>query len=154
MKIQSGPTKFAILATIAVGTAFALRAFAQSAPNKPPPTQEKFVLTINSGATLKDSTPGGEKAFKDLLNYPGKYPKEKGNKLHMKHANPASGEECLPTGAVCSSKLEIQTDKVTVSEIAKNIEAGELTLIQPHVTIQIACPNPDDVKAVLDKLAP
>jgi hypothetical protein len=153
MKIQSGPIKFAILAAVAVVAAFTLRGFAQSAPNKPPPSQEKFVLTINTPHPLKDGSKDGEKAFKYLLNN-GKYPKAKGNQVHMKHADANEPDEDLPNGAGASSKLEIQTDKVTVSEIAKNIEAGELTLIQPHVTIQVASKSPADIKAVLDLLAP
>jgi len=152
MKTQSGSIKLAMLVTVAVIAAITLRGFAQSA-SKPPPSQEKFVLTINSDAALKDASANGEKAFKDLLNTPGKYPKEKGNKIHMKHSS-GGADECLPTGAVCSSKLDIQTDKVTVSETAKNIASEELTLIQPHVTIQIASSSADDVAAVLAKLGP
>lgn len=153
MKIQSGPVKFAILTTVAVVAAFTLRTFAQSAPNKPPSSQEKFVLMINSDHPLKDGSKAGEKAFKDLLNN-GKYPKAKGNRVHMKHSDANDPDEDLPNGAGASSKLDIQTDKVMVSETAKNIEAGELTLIQPHVTIQVASKSPADIKAVLDLLAP
>ena len=152
MKTQSGPIKLAILAAVALVAVFTLRAFAQSA-SKPPPSQEKFVLTINDPHPLKDSSKAGEKRFKDLLNN-GKYAKEKGNTVHMKHTDANEPEEDLPTGSATSSKLEIQTDKVIVSETAKNIEAGELTLIQPHVTIQVASKSPADIKAVLDLLAP
>lgn len=162
MKTQPGPIKFAILAAVAVAAALTLLGVARSTPT-PTPTPcdssdpavsyEKFVLKIKPYHQLKDGSKPGETAFKALLNN-GHYDVTKHNKLHMKHTLSSDGEECLPTGAAMSSNIDIQTDKVTMSEIAKGLEAGELTLIQPHVTIQIACHSPDDVTAVLNLLAP
>jgi hypothetical protein len=161
MKTLSGTVKLVVLAAVAVVVAITLRAFAQSAP-KPTPTEppepadpaasrEQFVLKIKPRRLLPTSTT--EKAFKDLLNN-GNYSAAKGNKVHMRHTKwPAEPDECLPTGTVCSSTLDIQTDKVTASETAKSIEAGELTVIGPHVTIQVASSSPADIKAVMDLLA-
>ena len=159
MKTQSGPIKLAILAAVAVVAAITLRGFAQSAPAPtelpdPSPSNEKFVLKIKPRHPLKDSTDATEKAFKDLLNN-GHYEAAKGNKVHLRHTAANKPDEYLPTGAGASStKLEIQTDKVTKSETAQNIEVEELTVIQPHVTIQVASRSPDDIKAVLDLMAP
>jgi hypothetical protein len=160
MKKLSGSIKTVGLVAVAVITAVTLRGFAQStpAPNEteppmPPESQEKFVLKIKHRHPLKDSSKAGEDAFKALLNN-GKYGAGTGNKVHLRHSKAQDKDEYLPAGAGTSAKLEIQTDKVTVSETAKDIEAGGLTLIQPHVTIQVASKSPADIKAVLDLLAP
>ena len=148
------------LVAVAMVTAVTLRSFAQTAPAPsdteppmPPESQEKFVLKIKHRHPLKDSSKTGEDAFKALLNN-GKYGAATGSKVHMRHSKAQEKDEYLPAGAGTSAKLEIQTDKVVVSETAKEIEAGGLTLIQPHVTIQIASKSPADIKAVLDLLAP
>jgi cellobiose-specific phosphotransferase system component IIB len=161
MKIQSGPIKLAILAAVAVVAAITLQSFAQNAPSPtrteppdPAEAHEKFVLKIKPRHPLKDSSKAGEDAFKRLLNN-GKYSSTKGNKVHLRHAKDSDGDEYLPNASgASSSKIDIQTDKVTASELAKNMASGDLTLIGPHVTIQIACTSPDDVKAVLEQLAP
>ena len=50
----------------------------------------------------------------------GKYAAANGNKIHMRHQNwPTDKDEYLPTGAATSSKLNIQTDKVTASGDSK-----------------------------------
>src|ERR1700716_2332423 len=155
MKKLSGSIKTVGLVAVAVVAAFALRGFAQSTPAPseteppmPPESQEKFVLKIKHRHPLKDSSKAGEDAFKALLNN-GKYGAATGNKVHLRHSKAQEKDEQLPAGAA-TSKLEITTDKVVVSETAKDIEAGELTLIQVHVTIQVASKSPADIKAVLD----
>ena len=161
MKTLSGTAKFVVFPAIAIGAAIALHGFAQSPaatptrtePPDPAPSHEKFVLKIKPRHPLKDSTKDGEKAFKDLLNN-GNYSAAKGNKVHMRHTSAEENDEYLPTGSGTSSKLDIKTDKVTASETAKNIEAEELTVIGPHVTIQVASSSSTDIKAVLDQLAP
>ena len=160
MKKLSGSIKMVGLVAVAVVAAVTLRSFAQSTPAPseteppmPPESQEKFVLKIKHRHPLKDSSKAGEDAFKALLNN-GKYGTAAGNKVHMRHSKAQEKDEYLPAGAATSAKLEIETDKVVVSEIAKDIEAGGLILIQPHVTIQIASKSPADIKAVLDLLAP
>jgi hypothetical protein len=159
MKTLSGTVKLVVLAAVAVVTAFALRGFAQSAPSPtqteppdPPEAHEKFVLKIKPRHSLKDGSEKGEAAFKALMNN-GKYPAAKGNKVHLRHAKAGQNDEYLPSGAA-TSNLEIKTDKVTASQTALEIEAGELTVIQPHVTVQIASPSAYDMKAVLDQMAP
>lgn len=161
MKTLSGTIKFVLFPAVAIGAAIALHGFAQAPtaatstaePPDPPPSHENFVLRIKPRHSLANASKAGEKAFKDLLNN-GHYPAAKGNKLHMRHSDSTETDEYLPTGAGTSSKLDIKTDKVTVSETAKALEADELTVIGPHVTIQVASSNPDDIKKVLDLLAP
>jgi hypothetical protein len=163
MKTLSGTVKFVVFPAIAIGAAIALHGFAQTPtpiptepPDPPDPTvsQEPLSLRIKPRRLLADPSPAGETAFKTLLNN-GNYPAAKGNKIHMRHKKwPSEKDEYLPTGAGPSSKLDIKTDKVTASETAKNIEAEELTVIGPHVTIQVASSSPTDIKKVLDLLAP
>jgi hypothetical protein len=52
------------------------------------------------------------------------------------------------------SKLDIKTDKVMTSEIAKSASGEELTLIQVHVTQKIAARTAADLSKVLDALKP
>jgi hypothetical protein len=160
MKTLSGTVRLVVLATVAVATALALRGFAQSSPSPapaqteppdPPPSSEKFVLKIKPRAYLKDQSPAGEEAFAKLLSN-GKYSAGKGNKVNLRHAVGAK-EEDLPRGGASSSQFEIKTDQVTVSQTAMEIEVGELTAIQPHVTVQVASKDPADIAAVLDKIA-
>jgi hypothetical protein len=154
MKSLSGKFQLVALGAIGVGAVLTLRAFAQ------PPSSEKFVLRINSHHSLKNSTDAGETAFAALLCN-GHYTAAKGNQMKMKHGNAQKPDneyprDCGSSGSAAGpgAQLEIKTDKVIVSETAKRIEAGELTVIQAHATIQIACPGPGDIKAVLDQLAP
>jgi hypothetical protein len=51
-----------------------------------------------------------------------------------------------------NAKLSIKTDKVTMSEIAKNKAAGEFTAIGSHVTQRIYSANVKDIQIVLDAL--
>jgi hypothetical protein len=159
MKTLSGTVTLVVLAAVAVVTAFALRGFAQSSPAPtqteppdPPEAHDNFVLKIKPRHSLKDGSDKGEEAFMALMNS-GKYEVAKGNKVHLRHAKAAKKDEYLPRGAE-TSQLEIKTDKVTVSQTALEIEAGDLTVIQPHVTVQIASKSPADIKAVLDLMAP
>jgi hypothetical protein len=161
MKTQSGPIKLAILTALAVVAAITLRGVAQSTPtptptycdeSDPPQGQTTFVLKIKPRHPLKDDTEATKVAFRNLLNN-GHYT-ARGNKMHLKPSAAGKPEECLPSSGGTSTKIDIQTDKVTTSEMAKNIDAEELTLIQPHVTIQIASPSSTDINAVLLLLAP
>jgi hypothetical protein len=56
----------------------------------------------------------------------------------------------LPQDCSDFAQASIKTDKVIVSEAAK--DEAELTLIQPHVSIQIATPTQADLDAVLNLL--
>ena len=44
----------------------------------------------------------------------------------------------------------IKTDKVTMSELAKNASAGESAANDPNVTVRISSNDATDIKAVLD----
>jgi hypothetical protein len=156
MKTLSGTVKLLVLAVVAVVAAITFRAFAQPVPTptltEPPdplPAQEPFVLIIKPRHVLAQGTT--EKAFKDLLNN-GHYPAANRNKVHMRHKDPHEADEYLPTGSGTSSNLDIKTDKVTVSKAAQSIADTELTVISPHVTIQVASPSAADIEAVLKLL--
>ena len=89
----------------------------------------------------------GEAEFAALLCN-GHYDAAKGNIIHFKHGNANLGEHCLPKDCSDFAQATIKTDKVIVSEAAD----PELTVIQAHATIQIACPTQGDIDAVLTLL--
>ena len=166
MKTLSGTAKLVILAALAVAVAITFRAFAQAPasprkwPPKPgtckePPTlphsDAKFIKKITPRRPLKKMSNEGEAEFAALLCN-GHYDGANGNIIHMRHLDSKNGEHCLPKDCSDFADLSIKTDKVIASETAKKIEAGELTVIQPHVTIVIASPTQDDINAVLNLL--
>jgi len=51
-----------------------------------------------------------------------------------------------------SAKADINTDKVTASEVAKDTSAGELIFIQTRTTRQVASMSVSDIQAVLNEL--
>jgi len=151
----SGSLTVVALVGLALATVITLRAIAQ------PPTsatgEDEFVLTIKTPPdkyhSLKKNDCAGETAFIVLLNN-GHYLK-KTEKLHFK-SGIGKQEECDLPGvcAQCTeppspAQLNIKTDKVTVANTAQSIAGGD-----PNVTIKIASTSPDDIKAVLDSLAP
>ena len=166
MKTLSGTVKLVVLVALAVAVAITFRAVAQTAasprkwPPKPgtckepstlPKPNAPFVKTIQPRRHLKKMTDQGEAEFAALLCN-GRYDAAKGNIIHFKHSNANNGEHCLPQDCADFAQLNIKTDKVIVSETAKRIDAGELTVIQAHATITIACPTQDDVDAVMNLL--
>jgi hypothetical protein len=165
MKNLSGTIKLVVLVAVALLVVITLGAFAQSPkshrwPPKPgackepstlPPTNAPIVEKITKRRHLKKMTPEGEAEFAALLCN-GRYDAANGNIIHMRHLDPKNGEHCLPRDCSDFAELSIKTDKVIASETAKGIEAGELTVIQAHATIQIAAPAQKDIDAVLNLL--
>jgi hypothetical protein len=141
MKTLSGTFafKFGILVVIAVLTVATYRAFAQT-PAEPPAATAKFVLKIKEPAALKNTPAEFERVLRNLKTqlYDIDLVDEHGG--HQKIA---------PKG---SAKLDIKTDKVITSELAKNAEAGELTLIQTRATRQVSSMYVSDIKDVVDQL--
>ena len=114
---------------------FTFRAFAQPSPTLPEPSTG-FVLKIQTETPFKYS----EAHFRDALSklktkvYEFDLVDEHGNHTHIPP----------PAGA----KLDIKTDKVITSELAKS---GELTLIATNATRLLCSPNVADIKIVLDE---
>ena len=134
--------KFKLLALVGIGVAvvFALRAFAQTAePTEPSASKATFVLKIKNPTEVKDQA-RFEQVLKNLKTqlYDIDMVDEHGN---HKPIVPGPGP-----------RTEIKTDKVTASEIAKNISAGELTFIQVRTTRQVASMSVSDIQAVLNEL--
>jgi len=131
MKTLSGTLKYVALAAIGLLAIFTLRVFAQTPASEP---NTGFVLKIKTRTPLKN----GEAHFRDTLSRLST--KQYNFDLldeHGKHTPIVSG---------ASAKLNIKTDKVTTSELAKS---GELTLIQVHATQNLYSPSATDIKSVL-----
>jgi len=158
MKNLSGTIKLVVLVAVALLVVVTLRAFAQSPkshrwppkpgtckePSSAPQPNAPFVKKITPHHPLKKMTDEGEAEFAALLCN-GHYDAAKGNIIHFKHRNSSLGEHCLPQNCSDFAQASIKTDKVIVSEAAD----PELTVIQAHATIQIACQSQDDIDAVL-----
>jgi len=140
MKTLSRKFKLAALVGIGVAAVFALRVFAQ-APEaaEPPASKATFVLKIRKPTEVKDPA-RFEQVLKQLKTqlYDIDMVDEHGN-----HKSIVPGP---------SPAAEINTDKVTASEVAKDISAGELTFIQVRTTRQVASMSVSDIQAVLNEL--
>jgi hypothetical protein len=134
--------KFKLLALVGIGVTavFALRVFAQ-APEaaEPPASKATFVLKIKKPTEVKNPA-RFEQVLKQLKTqlYDIDMVDEHGN-----HKPIVPGP---------SPAAEINTDKVTASEVAKDISAGELTFIQVRTTRQVASMSVSDIQAVLGEL--
>lgn len=154
----AGTIKLVALMGVAAVMVISLHALAQS-PSSRDPELNKFVLKIkkNSGEhhKLKHQTDGKEEDdFKALLCN-GHY--DSGSHLYLRHEDGTASEIDLPKDCPSSSsrsELNIKTDKVMVSGTAQSAADGKLTVIGPHVTIQVASQSTGDIKAVLDRLEP
>jgi len=165
MKTPSGTTKLVTLATIAAAVVACTNGTwgQQSLPdvnldNPPMPevSNETYVLRIKQRRLLKDGTPHGEQAFKNLLNN-GRYSASRGNRIHFIYTDDKENKkhrEWMPAqgNAGSAAQLDIKTDKVTVSETAQGLPTENLTLISTHVTQQIAVSTQEDLTKVLNKL--
>ena len=143
MKTLSGSSKLVILGAIGALSVLTFQAFAQSKRTPPPePAASKgtFVLKIKNVTAVKD-----EQKFKDVL----KNLKTQLYEINMVHSQGASEDLPSPTPF---AKLGIKTDKVTASETAKNEAGKEYTLIQVHVTQQVASMSISDIQSVLNEL--
>ena len=146
MKTLSGTSKLVILAAIGALAVLTFRAFAQPKerplPPEPPKEKATFVLKIKSPTAVKD-----EQKFKDML----KNLKTQLYEIHVVHSQGHGPPENIPSPTPFA-KLGIKTDKVTASETAKNEAGKEYTLIQVHVTQQVASMSISDIQSVLNEL--
>jgi hypothetical protein len=140
MKTLSRQLKLVGFVGIGLAAVFAFRVFAQ-APEAAEPSASKatFVLKIKKPTEVKNPA-RFEQVLKNLKTqlYDIDMVDEHGN---HKPIVPSSS----PTAA-------INTDKVTASEVVKNISAGELTFIQVRTTRQVASMSVSDIQAVLNEL--
>ena len=137
--------KFKLVALVAIGVAavFAFRVFAQTPePPEPPASKATFVLKIKKPTEVKDQA-RFEQVLKNLKTqlYDIDMVDEHGNHKPI-----------VPIVPGPSPTAEINTDKVTASEVAKNISTGELTFIQVRTTRQVASMSVSDIQAVLNEL--
>jgi hypothetical protein len=135
MKILSATRTYFVLSALALLVILGLRAFAQ-----PPPTEPTFFVKIRNATSLKVT----DQVFKDkmtahnaTMDYNFILRKENGQTETVAHGTP-------------HVKLDIKTDRVIVSDAAKN--DGTFTLIQTRVTQQLSTSSKTDVEAVLDTL--
>jgi hypothetical protein len=136
MKTLSGTLKYVVLAAIAALAIFTFRAFAQTPASEPRESDSGFVLKIKTPTSFKFN----EAHFRDTLSklstkvYDFDLVDEHGNHTPIVHG--------------ASAKLDIKTDKVTTSELAKS---GELTLIASNATRLLCSPSITDIKSVLNE---
>jgi len=138
MKTLSGTFKLLVAVAIGVVAILSFRAFAQPAGMRPTPVEPDaskatFVLKIKNVAALKN-----ENHFKQVL----KDLKTQLYEIHLVHSSGPPEDLPSPTPF---AKLDIKTDRVTVSEKAKS---GELTLIQVHATHLISSQSATDIQNV------
>lgn len=143
MRTLFGINKTLAIVAVTAVAALTFHSFAQSSAPKPqPPAPADLKITLKfKNAMVKD-----EDAFSRKLAKMDK----KQYQVRMKHANASKPDEDFPPTAPAQS--EIKTDKVTVSEFAKNGSTEELTVIGPHVTQAVTSASKDDIQAVLDEL--
>ena len=134
MKTLSRTSKLVILAAIG---ALAVLTF-QACETTPPGTKRQFGLEIKKPFHLRNPV-----AFIRALRT---LSKSASWKFRIVYDNGKSED------FHSASTLNIKTDKVTMSEIAKKTSAGELTAIGSHLTQRIYSENLDDIQIVLNQL--
>ncbi len=134
--------KFKLVALVAIGVAavFALRVFAQ-APEaaEPPASKATFVLKIKKPTEVKNPA-----EFENVLK------KLKTQLYDIDMVDEHGHHKSIVPGS--NTKAEIKTDKVTASEVAKDISTGELIFIQVRTTRQVASMSVSDIQAVVNEL--
>ena len=121
---------------------FALRVFAQ-APEaaEPPASKATFVLKIKKPTEVKNPA-----RFEEVLK------KLKTQLYDIDMVDEHGNHKSIVPGPSPSAKADINTDKVTASEVAKDTSAGELIFIQTRTTRQVASMSVSDIQAVLNEL--
>ena len=142
MKTLSRKFKLLALVGIGVATVFALRVFAQ-APEaaEPPASKATFVLKIKKPTEVKNPA-----HFEEVLK------KLKTQLYDIDMVDEHGNHKSIVPGPSPSAKADINTDKVTASEVAKDTSAGELIFIQTRTTRQVASMSVSDIQAVLNEL--
>jgi len=148
--------KFKLVALVAIGVAavFTLRAFAQPPePVEPPASKATFVLKIKTPTEVKNQA-HFESVLKQLKTqiYDIDMVDEHGN--HKPIVAPIVLPIVPPIVTPVpppGPKAELNTDKVTASEVAKDNSAGELIFIQTRSTRLVGSMHVSDIQAVLNE---
>jgi hypothetical protein len=142
MKTLSRKLKLVALVGIGLAAVFALRVFAQ-APEaaEPPASKATFVLKIKKPTEVKNPA-----RFEEVLK------KLKTQLYDIDMVDEHGNHKSIVPGPSPSAKADINTDKVTASEVAKDTSAGELIFIQTRTTRQVASMSVSDIQAVLNEL--
>jgi len=142
MKTLSRKLKLVALVGIGLAAVFALRAFAQPPePAEPPASKATFVLKIKKPTEVKNPA-----RFEEVLK------KLKTQLYDIDMVDEHGNHKSIVPGPSPSAKADINTDKVTASEVAKDTSAGELIFIQTRTTRQVASMSVSDIQAVLNEL--
>jgi hypothetical protein len=148
MKTLSRTFKLTTFATIGAFIILSWQTFAGCPPGEPGPDKATFVLKIKKPTVVND-----ENTFSDVFDKLGSSALYC---VHMKHSaghtghGPYAGktEYDIKNPPRDSSKLDIKTDKVIISDVAKAAD-GALTPIQVHTTKQVASQTKADITKVL-----
>ena len=142
MKTLSRKLKLVALVGIGLAAVFALRVFAQ-APEaaEPPASKATFVLKIKKPTEVKNPA-----RFEEVLK------KLKTQLYDIDMVDEHGNHKSIVPGPSPGAKADINTDKVTASEVAKDTSAGELIFIQTRTTRQVASMSVSDIQAVLNEL--
>ena len=143
MKTVSGTFTAVVLAIVAIVAVLTFRAFATATPAQTS-AHQKFTLKIG-GPTKDDyvdlkSQDAFDTALKTLGDHGGQY------QIRFLAKEGATPIDPYHPGAHAS----IKTDKVTMSDLAKNAPAGESAANDPNVTVRVSSNDPTDIKNVLD----
>ena len=143
MKTVSGTFTAVVLAIVAIVAVLTFRAFATATPAQTS-AHQKFTLKIG-GPTKDDyvdlkSQDAFDTALKTLGDHGGQY------QIRFLAKEGATPIDPYHPGAHAS----IKTDKVTMSDLAKNAPAGESATNDPNVTVRVSANDATDIKAVLD----
>ena len=143
MKTVSGTFTAVVLAIVAIVAVLTFRAFATATPAQTS-AHQKFTLKIG-GPTKDDyvdlkSQDAFDTALKTLGDHGGQY------QIRFLAKEGATPIDPYHPGDHAS----IKTDKVTMSDLAKNAPAGESAANDPNVTVRISSNDATDIKAVLD----
>ncbi len=143
MKTVSGTFTAVVLAIVAIVAVLTFRAFATATPAQTS-AHQKFTLKIG-GPTKDDyvdlkSQDAFDTALKTLGDHGGQY------QIRFLAKEGATPIDPYHPGAQAS----IKTDKVTMSDLAKNAPAGESAANDPNVTVRVSSNDPTDIKNVLD----
>jgi len=143
MKTVSGTFTAVVLAIVAIVAVLTFRAFATATPAQTS-AHQKFTLKIG-GPTKDDyvdlkSQDAFDTALKTLGDHGGQY-----------HIRFLAKEGATPVDPYYpGGHASIKTDKVTMSDLAKNAPAGESATNDPNVTVRVSANDATDIKNILD----
>ena len=149
MKSLSGSLKLLLVAALGTSVIVGVRALADCTAE--PQGKYRFKVTKERGVKNEDTFSDIFDQLSSDAQYCFHMRHSPGHKGHGKYAGKT--EYDITNMSKGSSQLDIQTDKVTVSENAAP-SSDELTAITTHTTVQIASPSNSDITTVQNALSP